>query len=135
MRAACFLRLVPALALLAGCDDTGTGVCPAEVVPAVRVVVVDGATDVDLGRSATGYWVSGERRGLLEKNFLEAEIDLMAFGPAGRYSVIVQHPGYATWGRDDIRVRAGNCGPQTVTVLAELTSTRAQSAEVAPPAK
>lgn len=121
MRAPGFLGLVPALALLAACDDVGTGtVCPAVPVPAVRVVVVDGATDVDLGRSATGWWVSGENRGVLEKNFLEAKIDLMAFGPAGRYSVIVQHPGYATWGRDGIRVREGACGPQTVTVLAEL---------------
>lgn len=121
MRVPGFLGLVPALALLAACDDVGTGtVCPAEPLPAVRVVVVDGATDVDLGRSATGWWVAGENRGVLEKNFLEAKIDLMAFGQAGRYSVIVQHPGYGTWGRDDIRVREGACGPQTVTVLAEL---------------
>jgi hypothetical protein len=123
MRAARLLCLVPAFMLLAGCDDTGTSpICPAVVVPAVRVVVVDGATDVDLGRSATGWWVSGERRGVLEKSYLESKIDLKAYGPAGRYSVIVHHPGYRTWGRDDIRVRAGNCGPQTVTVLAELVA-------------
>ncbi len=115
------LGLLPALALLAACDDTGTNtVCPAVPVPAVRVVVVDSATSVDLGRSATGWWVTGEHRGVLEKNFLEAQIDLLAYGPAGRYSVIVQQPGYHTWGRDDIRVRDGQCGPQTVTVRAEL---------------
>ena len=121
MRARRLALLLPALALLAACDDTGTGtVCPAIPVPAVRIVVVDSATSVDLGRSATGWWVSGERRGVLEKNFLQAEIDLLAYGPAGGYSVIVQHEGYQTWGRNDVRVRDGECGPQTVTLRAEL---------------
>ncbi|HEX6913153.1 MAG TPA: hypothetical protein VF142_22270, partial [Longimicrobium sp.] len=112
-----FLALLPALVLTAACDDTGTGtVCPGIPVPAVRVVVVDSATSVDLGRSATGWWVVGERRGVLEKNFLQAEIDLLAYGPAGRYSIIVQQEGYLTWGRNDVRVRDGECGPQTVTL-------------------
>ncbi len=114
--------LLPAgLVLLAACEDTGTGtVCSGVPVPAVRVVVVDAATDVDLGRSATGWWVSGERRGLLEKNFLQAEIDLLAYGPAGTYSIIVQQEGYRIWGRDDVRVRDGQCGPETVILRAEL---------------
>jgi hypothetical protein len=119
-----FLGLLSALALLAACDDTGTNtVCPALPGPAVRVVVVDSATSVDLGRSATGWWVSGERSGVLEKNFLQAEIDLLAYGPAGRYSIIVQEPGYQTWGRSDVRVREGECGPETVVLRAELVRT------------
>jgi hypothetical protein len=32
----------------------------------------------------------------------------------------VQHAGYQLWGRDDIRVTAGPCGPDTEQVLVEM---------------
>ena len=37
------------------------------------------------------------------------------------YSIEVVHPGYATWSTSNVRVEAGTCHVQTVTVKANLT--------------
>jgi hypothetical protein len=123
MRAARLLRLVPALAVLAGCGDTGTDTppCPPVVLPSLQVRVVDAATGASLSAGAGGSWVSGRYTGVLEPSPVP-ESDLIVYGPAGRYSLIVTHPGYQIWGRDDIQVLAGQCGPQTVLVRAELVA-------------
>ena len=107
-----------ALALLAACDDSGTGVCPGVVVPALEVTVVDAASGADLTRTARGVWVSGSYADDLFGSDIGGP--LYAYGPAGRYSVIVQHAGYEAWGRDDIRVLPGECGPRTVRITARL---------------
>jgi hypothetical protein len=118
MRAAKRIRLVPALALLAACEEDGTGICPAVVVPALEVTVVDDGSGANVSDAARGWWISGEQSRSLEGSPLGGP--LLAYGPAGRYALIVQHAGYQTWGRDDIRVVPGECGPQTVQVIARL---------------
>lgn len=45
---------------------------------------------------------------------------LAGFGPAGRYSMVVETPGYRAWARGDIRVRPGQCGPEMVEIMAWL---------------
>jgi hypothetical protein len=112
---------VPALALLAACggDSMGGAICPAVVVPSLRVEVVDAATGANLASGATGSWVTGGRTDAMQSLEIPPRY-LTAFGPAGRYSVFVQHPGYAVWGRDNVQVAPGQCGPQTVTLRAEL---------------
>ena len=109
------------LALLAACDGLATGspVCPGVVVPSLEVEVVDAATGANLAGDAEGWWVTGTEAGPLEDHYVPSRL-LTGYGPAGRYSVIVQHPGYAVWGRDDVRVARGECGPETVTLRAEL---------------
>jgi hypothetical protein len=77
------------------------------VAPAVRVTVVDAATGRNVSGGATGSYVSGTVADSLRHHFPTM---LVAYGPAGRYSLVVQHPGYATWGRDDVRVSTGECG-------------------------
>ena len=115
------LRFVPALALalLAACDDPTQAVCPAVVVPSLEVTVVDDATGTDLTQTARGWWITGDASDALLRT--GPGNPLQAYGPAGRYALIVQHDGYRTWGRDDIRVIAGECGPRTVEILARLT--------------
>lgn len=111
----------PLLALLAACDADVSRVCPAEVRPALQVAVVDGETGANLAAGADGWWVSGTFTGPLEDHDpTTPAITLFAYGPAGRYSVIVQHPGYRPWGRDDIRVNRGECSVETVQLRVEM---------------
>lgn len=116
------LAILPLLALLAGCDDpAGSPVCPAYIPPSLVIQVVDAATDQVLNAGATGTWVSGQFAGTLEHQTDFPGQNFVVYGPAGRYSLVVQHAGYQFWGRDDIRVTAGQCGPDTETVLVEMT--------------
>lgn len=121
MRRARFL-LLPALALLAACDGdflTGEAICPAVLAASLEVEVVDAGTGANLASGASGAWVTGRESGTLGGVDRPTQY-LTVFGPAGRYSVMVQHPGYAVWGRDDVQVNRGTCGPQTVRLRAEL---------------
>ena len=117
-----WMRAAAAAAALvfAGCDDPGTGVvCPAVVTPSLKLQVVDAGTGANLVPGASAAWVSGRDAGPFVGND-PLQTTVVAYGPAGRYSVIVQHPGYAPWGRDDVRVAAGACGPRTVSLRAEM---------------
>jgi hypothetical protein len=108
-----------AAALLAACDgDEPTRACPAVLVPALEVTVVDAEDDSELTLGAHGWWVSSDYTDELVGSAFGGP--LFAYGPAGRYGVIVQREGYQTWGRDDIRVAAGRCGPRTVEIVARL---------------
>lgn len=123
MRSLRLLRPAAALvlALLAACEEDGTGVCPAVVVPSLEVTVLDDETGTDLTRTARGWWISDAYSDELFGSDIGGP--LFAYGPPGRYSVIVQHEGYATWGRDDIRVLPGECGPRTVRLTVRLEAT------------
>ena len=128
---------LPLLALsLAACEGDPVTVCslpsnelanvaPAPSAPldlsvaplALRVTVLDAATGQDLSPGATGAWVSGA---MADSLYHVEPSGLQALGPSGRYSVVVQHAGYVTWGRDDVQVRAGECGPIMEEVTARL---------------
>lgn len=84
---------------------------------AVWVTVVDSATGQNLSAGATGAYVSGEMADSLRHDYPTL---LTAYGLPGRYTVVVQHPGYAPWGSDEVRVRAGTCGPKAAEVTARL---------------
>jgi hypothetical protein len=109
------------LALLGACDPDVARVCPAEVRPALQVAVVDAATGANLAAGAVGWWVTGSFAGALDDTDpTSPDNALTAYGPAGRYSLIVQHPGYRPWGRDDIRVNRGECSVRTVQLRVEM---------------
>lgn len=84
---------------------------------AVRVTVVDSASGANLAAGAAGAFVTGSFADSLRH---DGPALLTAFGPAGTYSLVVQHPGYLAWGRDGVRVRAGDCGMATVELTARL---------------
>lgn len=88
---------------------------------ALRVTVVDAATGQSLSPGAAGAFVVGTQADSLFHGEPDA---LHAWGPPGRYSVVVQHAGYAAWGRADVRVRGDECGgPVTQEVTARLQRT------------
>lgn len=131
------LFLVPLAALaLAACDGESIVECapppnvsaslqpaggPArlsQVAPAaVWVSVVDSATSLDLTAGASGTFVTGTFADSLRHDYPTV---LTAYGPAGRYSVVVHHPGYAAWGTDDVRVEVDECGVEAAQVVARL---------------
>lgn len=113
-----FLAL-PLLAALAACDGDAIVRCPAslpEAQYAVRVVVEDSVTAVRLTAGATGAFVTGSTADSLR----HVRDELVADGPPGRYAVVVQRPGYVLWAVDDVRVRAGDCGTESVLLTARL---------------
>lgn len=114
------LAIAAAGLVFAGCEDTGTGaICPDVAVPSIELQVVDAATGANLVPGMAAGWVSGQTAGpFVGSDPLGTEV--VAYGPPGRYSVIVQHPGYVAWGRDDIRVAPGTCGPRTVSLRAAM---------------
>lgn len=128
------LNLLPLLALsLAACDGeespvvcalpsvstTGSGPARTSIAApaAVLVAVQDSASGTNLAPGAEGAYVVGTFADSLRHGF---DGRLEAWGPAGRYALVVQYPGYATWGMDDVQVPDGGCGPRTVTLTARM---------------
>lgn len=106
-------------AALAACDGDGVVQCAPslpEAQFAVRVLVIDSVSGTSLAAGATGAFVTGN----LADSLRHRGDELVADGPAGRYAVVVQRPGYVLWAADDVRVRAGDCGTESVQLTARL---------------
>lgn len=120
------LHAVPLLAAtLAACDGDGSDDgCPPlpDLLPtgasagrelrlpapySVAVEVVDSINGENLAAAATGAWVTGNTADSLRHSVPGM---LTAYGPAGRYTLVVHHPGYALWGVDEVVVREAECG-------------------------
>ena len=108
---------VPTLSLAARTPAGGPRPLSQAAPVAVWVTVEDSATGQDLSAGARGTYVRGELADSLRHDLAGR---LTAYGPAGRYSLVVQHPGYAPWGSDEVRVAADQCGPDTQEVTARL---------------
>lgn len=106
-------------AALAACDGDGLVQCPPslpEAQFAVRVAVMDSVTGTSLAAGATGAFVTGS----VADSLRHVGDELVADGPAGRYAVVVQRPGYVLWAVDDVTVRAGDCATESVQLTARL---------------
>jgi hypothetical protein len=120
-------RLVlPLLALVLGaCGRDGaealTGGCPPVVLPSLRVEVVDAGTGANLSEGASGTWTSGTQSGPFQPAVTQTGGELVAYGPGGRYTVVIQHPGYQAWSRDVDIPRPSGCTAATVRVRAALS--------------
>ncbi|HEU4881585.1 MAG TPA: carboxypeptidase-like regulatory domain-containing protein [Longimicrobium sp.] len=110
--------LLPLLCLAAACDDSETpSSCMLPVfTPALQVAVVDSVSGNTLLPGAGGRWIVGTETDSLRY----WGNTLAALGPAGRYSVVVEAPGYRAWARSDIFVRAGKCGGESEQVTARM---------------
>jgi hypothetical protein len=120
------ILLAPLALALAACDGDSPLVCalPAASLSsspvfsaAVLVSVQDSLTGADLSAASSGAYVVGTYADSLYHGW---DAELAAFGPAGRYTLVVQHAGYATWGTDRVRVPEGGCEAQTQRITAKL---------------
>jgi hypothetical protein len=110
------------LALAASCGEQEPVLCPVPLdqrfaaQASLEVTVVDSATGQGPVAGARGRWIAGTETDSLRSG----GSTLLGFGPAGRYSVAVEAPGYRPWARSDVRVRRGECGVEMATVTARL---------------
>lgn len=106
--------------LLPDCNPTAS--LTVAVVPAITVEVTDSVSGAARADGATGYAVTGT----VTVPLVPAPQDvaglptLFAYGPAGRYTVLVTRPGYASWAASDVRVEMDGCAPRTVGLRARL---------------
>ena len=126
------ILLAPLALALASCNGEQPTVCmlPASspspsatsslpvIFPSVLVSVQDSVTGVDLAPASSGAFVVGTYADSLRHGGPGAE--LAAYGPSGRYTLVVQHAGYAIWGTDQVRVTGGDCSVETQRITAKL---------------
>jgi hypothetical protein len=105
----------------------GTEVCTLDVLPAVIVEIRDGFDAAPLAENASGVVRDGTYTDSLQPYASVGNGTLVsraaAYERAGVYSVIVQHPGYAEWRVDGVRVREGDCHVEPVELTANLQRT------------
>ncbi len=106
--------------LLPECNPTAS--LSVAAVPALTVEVTDSVSGAARADGATGYAVTGA----LSVRLQHAAQDvaglptLYAYGPAGRYTVLVTRPGYEPWAASGVRVETDGCVPRTVSLRARL---------------
>lgn len=115
------LPLLATSAALAGCDsEDGPVICPAVRRPALVLTVTDSLSGEPRALGVSGYVLAGSRLVPLEPENPGEPARLVAFGPAGTYSVLVRREGYLPWARSEVRVATDNCGPATVELAVRL---------------
>jgi hypothetical protein len=104
-----------------GCSDPGT--CTTDVVPGVVVEIRDAADDTPLAAGARGAVHDGAftdslrpHSGVGDQMVSRAAADERA----GRYTVRLEHAGYADWVADGIRVEEDDCHVRTAELIARL---------------
>lgn len=97
--------------------------CPDITLPAVRMEVRDAATGANVTRGAR-LEIVADGSTLVDQI---AASDTSRDGPLvagkgmpGTYRVLVSRPGYRSWTRENVQVRLGTCGLQTVLLRANL---------------
>lgn len=115
-------RYLPlALLALSACDDPIATDCAARTTAlvsatSVQVTVVDSIDGTSRVPGARGRWISGTATDTLRT----WDLGLLAIGPAGRYALAIEAPGYQPWARSDVQVRPGECGVVTTQVTARM---------------
>jgi hypothetical protein len=122
------LFVLPLLAAVAACDGEdpaapcplalSSGASPTSLVaqPSVRITVVDSVSGNSLAGPARGAFV----RGSMADSLRHEGGTLVAYGPAGRYTVVVQVGAYQLWTRSDVQVGMGECVLETAELTARM---------------
>lgn len=118
------LSLIVGVAAIGGCGlITGGGDCTTELRPGIVLEIVDIVT----GASPLVPSVITVTDGSFQERYPPAGVEgevlpkyWFAFERAGRYSILVQTPGYLDWSTSNIRVRRDECHVMTVRITARL---------------
>ena len=119
------LSLIVGVAAIGGCGlfTTDADDCTAEAAPAILLEIVDIATNVSPlvpsritvtdGQFVERYPPAGGT-GVVQPQYS------FAFERAGRYSILVETPGFLDWSASNIEVRMGECHVRTARITARL---------------
>ena len=98
--------------------------CPAEQAPAVLTEVRDEKTGANLVQGARLEMTAQGRTPSAVEQVDQADstrvVPLAGGDMPGTYRVVVSRPGYKSWSKDNVVVRSGVCGVQTVFLRAQL---------------
>lgn len=117
------LVLASTLPLVGGCGLLPESpICLDELYPAVTLVVSDSASGAAL-KSPVAIVRDGAYVDTAGVYSGDSTIYGAALGRAGTYAVTVDHlGGYRRWERSGVRVRRGDCGPESVRLEVRLQS-------------
>lgn len=113
---------------LSGCDSGSVQrACLAVAEAALEVEVIDSTSGRYIAANADGILTDQSYRDSLRHGTItQREPTLIVktlvggFERAGTYDVRIEHPDYQVWTRSDVEVPAGECGPETQYLEAEL---------------
>ncbi|MBI3504381.1 MAG: hypothetical protein HY059_06030 [Proteobacteria bacterium] len=115
---------VCAVVSLAACGKSSVEpACPQVLLPAIAISVIDAHTLSAPAAQSKVYLADGSFRdsSITYTDPAGAHKAFVAYGRPGRYSVLVQTPGYADWNASGVDVQADACGqPRTVLATASL---------------
>ncbi|HEY0930722.1 MAG TPA: hypothetical protein VGE27_12450 [Gemmatimonas sp.] len=90
-------------------------VCLAIISPAITLDIRDSVTNAALSNAVAiardGAYTDTAQISQMPRPDTVYDV---ALGRSGAYAVVVSHTGYRQWQRDAVRVRRGDCGPETV---------------------
>ncbi|MGQ0642906.1 MAG: hypothetical protein ACT4P6_19340 [Gemmatimonadaceae bacterium] len=110
------LVLVFVISTLSACLDYPVGgACTDILLPGLRAVVRDSATNAGLAATAVAFARAGTFVDTLRST--GDSVMVGADERAGTYRLEVFHPGYQSWSRDGIHVTRDQCHVKTVRVL------------------
>jgi hypothetical protein len=104
---------------LAGCNVLVPTGCTLEALPYLVVEVRDARTGAPAAMGATGMVQEGSFIDTLYA-INELVLETFEYERAGTYNVRIQKAGYQDWTAQDVRVKKGRCGVETVTLRARL---------------
>jgi hypothetical protein len=117
------MKLIPLFAMSAALASSAcnTYMCDTGIFPALSVEIRDSTTNAPAAAGATAVATNG----VFTDSVLVTHDLLIGLAEerAGRYTIRVRKEGYRLWSRSSVVVESGDCGVNTVHVLARLQPT------------
>lgn len=115
------ISLALPLVVSLGCESST--VCATLPAPALRITVVDSITQAVPIAVSTLTVQDGTYREVASDSDAQRGAPYefqVGNGRPGTYAVLIETPGYQDWRTADVVVRAGRCGPEAVSLRANL---------------
>lgn len=90
--------------------------CPQWIVPPIRVQVREKASGLPAAQGTLVTFRKGTQYAIVRPATAE-QVEVVAHGGPGTYSVLVQKEGYEDWASNAVRVRGNQCGVVETVIL------------------